>query len=52
MRQRNVNEETFHRIIESNPEVIPFFVGKEFVKHEFNVGTKFIDFVLKDAKYH
>jgi len=49
---RKVNEETFHAIIEANPEVIPFFVGKEFLRHEFPVGTKYIDFVLKDSAYY
>jgi len=49
---QKVNEETFHEIIEANPRVIPFFEGKEFLGHEFRVGKKYIDFVLKDSTYY
>ena len=49
---RKVNEETFHKIIEANPRLIPFFEGKEFLGHEFSVYKKSIDFVLKDPAYY
>ena len=46
------NEETFHAVIEANPETIPFFIGKKLLRHEFRVDGKYIDFVLKDSAYH
>lgn len=49
---QKVNEETFHEIIEANLRVIPFFEDKEFLGHEFRVGKKYIDFVLRDFTYY